>query len=194
VLKAATLFMREDSTRPSLTGALFEWDAEGNLMIVATDGFSMMKWAHKSDNDVVHGPGSVVIPLRGCLAVINEASKQKNFKRHEEVYVIINEGKARILARLTDGNALENSVLLLDAKYPDWRKIVRMGNKCKPVKRVGITPAYFLKFADAAAIISGESTAPIMEMRFTGEESVVEIRVPTLGDSFVGYLMPARLT
>lgn len=167
-----------DLTRPALTGVYFN-TYDKTLAIAATDGYRL---AEKKLVNNVQSDVAVIVPastLREVLAAINDEM--------DEIEISFNEDLVRF--RLGEVEVISK---LIDASYPDYRKLIPSDNNikltadCAELTRVVKLAALFARRSASGSIICETKKPNIFSVRSVASEigendSVVETEVSDEG-------------
>ena len=179
-LRAVLKFAAEDDVRYYLNGVCLEV-ARDVAFLVATDGHrlgAVMIPTLTGENLV---PGSFIIP-----SALIKGVRKAGRKVPTDVEIIIETPDVvDSPVQVTDGE-VKLSGKLIDAKYPDWRRISPQSVSGKVAQ---FNPAYLKSFLEARQELQGKDCPPVISVSHNGDSpALIDIEDP----NFVGVLMPCR--
>ena len=151
-----------DDSRPVLTGALLEADAD-SVTLVATDSFQFAKTCVHQDNGSVEKKTIVHGKVLNEIAKMAEETEKDVALELTQTHLTVQVNDTRLTARLLDGN------------YIDYKRIIP--KECKT--RVLVNTADLYTMTDRAQLIAREGNNSIV-MHFEGDTLTIK------AESFVG--------
>lgn len=133
-----------DESRPVLTGIRFQ-TGEGNLTVVATDGFRLSR--KTVEGGALAGMGDLILPARTILETAKTASESEGAGElvmgvlKDNNQVIFGTGKTEMISRVLEGN------------FPDVEKIIPGEHKTKMI----VDREDLMRAVRAAAVFARES-------------------------------------
>ncbi|OLU22984.1 hypothetical protein BVH03_22330 [Pseudomonas sp. PA15(2017)] len=198
---AAELFAAKKDVRYYLNGVLIEPHSESGVVIVGTCGARIV---------VIHDPdGWCDQPIivgdipRSLISACKSKGDPKKLSEPKKLW-IANNG-----AVVTGSDEVEPPkdpftwpalhacrTTIIDAKFPDWRRVLPKERKEAPVRFPPINPALLVTVNDAASIIDPRALKSRSAIRFEvqGESEMIVARIscPELIERFVAVIMPLR--
>lgn len=176
ILKEASLFASTNDTIPVINAVHLE-ARDQELIAVATDRFVL--GASKTEIDENTGPFVAALPLRQVKTIVQLAGGGR--QAFSKVTLDANDKQIRVA--FSSGETLTLANELEAGAHRAWVKLLKSSTDDEPSKAMDLNPQLLAKFAR----VSG---ATRMRLHFFGY--VKPIRV-TIGDSFVGLVMPVRM-
>lgn len=177
-LRAVTLSMSKDSTRPHINGALFEQHG-GGLAIVCTDGRRLSRYIVECEGS--HDP--FMLSAESIKGVMRDLSGELSGDAAQPF--TFTKRKLRITTKIGSVSRFHSEV---QETFPPWAKVLPPLEKCRRVPFAMLNPEYVKQAAAAAKIL-----APKDAMVFMCAESDVGAVQVACGDT--GWrmaIMPMR--
>jgi len=172
LMKGMLAFAGRQDIRFYLNSLLVETTAT-DAILVATDGHTLAAHRVAADDVEDHQPGLQVIVPRSAL----EAVKPKRSGRAQTVAIEV-AAEAITVTGETTANADP-----IDAKYPDWRRVLPAQVSGEPGQ---VDPRFFARVAQLADAVLGKGQCPAMHANGHGPMLV------TFDETTVAVLMPRR--
>lgn len=192
VIKALLLVAAKNDVRYYLNGICVDARANGDVVLVATDGHRLLAVPVAVDDIEDLAPGEYLIPRDVLAAVKPNKAGRTTFPLQLEITtpaptpdperpgVTV---QARPTFTLTGATSATGATI--DGRYPDWRRVIPASTTGKPGQ---YNPAYIGDFGAVARLLTGKDTYPIFHQ--SGASNAL---VSRLGANALGVLMPMRV-
>jgi len=192
-IKALLTIAAKGDIRYYLNGLLVDVNAAGVVVLVATDGHRLLALPVEPDDVSDARPGEYIIP-RDALESVKPVKAGRNaFPLEltiEQPAPAPDPERAGVTvqapARFTLTGATTAAGVVVDGRYPDWRRVL-------PVKASGepghFQPDYVADFGTVAALLTGKKN-PCPVIHHSGLAAAL---VTGLGANAIGVLMPMRV-
>lgn len=178
ILKEAALFAAATPNIPVINAVHLE--ARGkDLVAVATDRFVL--GASKTELDEPDETFMASLPLRQVRSIVQIAGAGRQC--FSTVAVDADDKQVRIA--FSSGETLTLSTEVERGQHRSWLRILEATPGDEPSKAMEVNPQYLAKFAQ----VLGKRAAR-MRMHFFGHHRPIRV---TVGDCFVGMIMPVRI-
>lgn len=190
---AINLFSAVKDVRYYLNSVYIEPHPDAGVVLVATDGHRM---------GVIHDPeGHTDYPIivGGISKQLISGCKKKSLLPSD---LFIGERGAVVRPGLEEGQDLDpfdnlvthmSRIEILDAKYPDWRKVLPK-KESREDRFPAFNPKYLAALHDAAEILVPGKWNAALELFSSGRDTSIVARINSadIDQRFVGIIMPMR--
>lgn len=178
VLKDAQLFAHGDNAIPVINAVHLE-SRDKELIAVGTDRFVL--GVSKTELDEITAPFAAALPLRQVKTILQLAGSCK--QAFSKVTIDADENVVRVA--FSSGETLTLPAELETGAHRGWLKLLDSTPDDTPSKAMLLNPALLAKFSRVTG--GGQARA---RLHFFGMAKPIRV---TIGDSFVGMVMPARM-
>jgi DNA polymerase-3 subunit beta len=190
IIKALLICAAKHDVRYYLNGVCVDARANGDVVLVATDGHRLLAYPVAVDNIDALAPGEYVIP-REALEAVKPAKAGRTTlpihidittapdTRHPEDAEVIIKGKTSI----TVTGATSTVTAPIDGKFPDWRRIVPASTSGEIAQ---FNADYVSGFGDVCKLLGGKYGPYI---NHNGGACAVVTNLP----GALGLIMPLRM-
>ena len=178
VLKDAQLFAHGDNTIPVINAVHLE-SRDKELIAVGTDRFVL--GVSKTELDEITAPFTAALPLRQVKTILQLAGSCKQAVSK----VTLDADEKTVRVAFSSGETLTLPAELETGAHRGWLKLLDSTPDDTPSKAMLLNPALLAKFSRVTG--GGQARA---RLHFFGMAKPIRV---TIGDSFVGMVMPCRM-
>lgn len=192
VLKALLIVAAKSDVRYYLNGVCIDARANGDVVLVATDGHRLLAVPMAVDDVEELAPGEYIIPRDVLAAVKPNKAGRTTFPLQLEVTApapVPDPERPDVMVQgrpsFTLTGATTATGATIDGRFPDWRRVMPSNTTGEPGQ---YNPAYVGDFGAVARLLTGRDSYPIFHQSGAGSALVSR-----LGMNALGVLMPMRV-